>query len=162
LQAEIDAAVTSGGISAPVTESEARALPYLQACIREGLRFWPPIGGLMPRVSASDEIICGVHVPAGTHVAWSPKAVMRCREVFGEDADVFRPERWLVTTGSEKEAERLAGMQSTVDLCFGYGRWGCLGRPIALLELNKMVVEVSGRPFPLLCPACLWSSYRGC
>jgi cytochrome P450 len=92
----------------------------------------------MPRISSSDATVCGVHIPAGTNVAWSAKAAMRSKEVFGPDADVFRPDRWVLAG-----PERYQVMDQTVDLCFGQGRWGCLGRPIALIELNKMVVEVS-------------------
>lgn len=32
-------------------------------------------------------------------------------------------------------------MNKTVRLCFGYGRFGCLGRRLAVLELNKVLVE---------------------
>ena len=46
---------------------------------------------------------------------------------------------------SEKERGRVARMNETVTLCFGYGRFGCLGRGVATMELNKAVVEVSLR-----------------
>lgn len=141
LQAEIDDAVANSKISSPITDAEARKLPYLQACIKEGFRMWPPITGVMPRISKEDAVICGVHVPAGTNVAWSARAVMRNQDVFGPDADVYRPGRWL-----EADADQFAAMDRAVDLCFGQGRWGCLGRPIAMVELNKMVVEVSTGP----------------
>ena len=34
---------------------------------------------------------------------------------------------------------------SAVGLVFGYGRFGCLGRPVAMLELNKTVPELMRR-----------------
>jgi cytochrome P450 len=71
-------------------------------------------------------------------VCWSSYAVLRNKAVFGPDADVFRPERWLKAGG-----EKLAEMESVVDLAFGWGRWGCLGRGIAMVELGKVVFEVS-------------------
>jgi cytochrome P450 len=58
--------------------------------------------------------------------------------VFGADADVFRPERWIEAGGDER-----AEMRRVAELAFGYGRWGCAGKMIALLELNKVFVEVS-------------------
>ncbi|KEY70331.1 hypothetical protein S7711_06807 [Stachybotrys chartarum IBT 7711] len=140
LLAEIDAGVAEGRISSPITDSEARQLPYLQACIKEGFRVWPPITGIMPRVSSSDASISGVHIPAGTNVGWSARAALQDKTVFGEDAEMYRPERWLTA-----DAGQLQTMSNTVDLCFGQGRWGCLGRPIALMELNKMVVELLRR-----------------
>lgn len=138
LQAEIDTAAAGGVISSPITDAEARKLPYLQACIKEALRIWPPITGIMPRISKEDAVVCGVHVPAGTNIAWSARAALRDTDIFGADADVYRPGRWV-----EADADRFQAMDSAVDLCFGQGRWGCLGRPIAMIELNKMVVEVS-------------------
>ncbi|KAM5380801.1 hypothetical protein ACJZ2D_003325 [Fusarium nematophilum] len=140
LQDEIDAAAGNRRISSPVTDTEARALPFLQGCIKESLRIWPPITGIMPRVSDRDATICGVRIPAGTNVAWSARAVMRNEDVFGVDAAIFRPDRWL-----EANSDQLQSMENTIELCFGQGRWGCLGKPIALIELNKMVVELFRR-----------------
>jgi len=137
MQAEIDSGISDGRISSPITDAEARKLPFLQACIKEGFRYWPPITGIMPHISQRDGVIGGIHIPAGTNVAWSARAVMRNKDMFGADAEMFNPHRWLKVS-----PEKLLAMENTVDLCFGQGRWGCLGRPIAMLELNKMVVEV--------------------
>ena len=43
----------------------------------------------------------------------------------------------------DAEPEKLRVMEGTLDLAFGPGKWPCLGRPIALIELNKILVEVS-------------------
>jgi cytochrome P450 len=66
-------------------------------------------------------------------------AVTRSRAVFGDDAGVFRPERWLAAT---TEPERLRRMNAAVDLDFGHGRYQCLGKSIAMMELNKIYFEV--------------------
>lgn len=137
LQAEIDHGVKVGQISSPIKDVEARGLPYLQAFIKEVLRIWPPIAGILPRRSETDGIVCGQQIPRNTDVGWSPRSVMRDKGVFGNDADTFSLERWLQPDGN-----RLRTMEHTVELVFGYGKWGCLGKPIALLELNKMFVEV--------------------
>jgi cytochrome P450 len=137
-QSEIDQRVAAGQISSPITDAEAKAFPYLQAVIREGLRMWPPATGLLPKVSDVDEVVCGVRIPAGTNVAWAPFSVMRNQEVFGKDAGIFRPERWL-----DISQERWKLMDSTVMLDFGSpSRWECLGKNIAIIELNKTYVEV--------------------
>jgi len=137
LQKEINEGIQEGKISSPITDAEARKLPFLQACIKEGLRMWPPITGILPRSSAQDATICGVHVPAGTSIAWSPWSILRDRGVFGDDADLYWPQRWFCTNPTKSQA-----MDNTVELVFGQGRWGCLGRSIALVELNKIFVEV--------------------
>ncbi|KAK0644233.1 benzoate 4-monooxygenase cytochrome P450 [Cercophora newfieldiana] len=141
LVAEITSAISAESISSPViTDTEARSLPFLQATLKEALRIWPPIHGIMPRVSKSDATICGVHIPAGTNVCWSSCAVLRNKEVFGADADVFRPERWL-----KADKEKLSLMETVVDLAFASGRWGCLGKGIAMVEMGKVVFEVMRR-----------------
>jgi cytochrome P450 len=144
LQSEIGKFTRDGRISSPVIqESEALAMPYLQAVIREGLRIWPPVTGLLSKTAPSqgDEVeIDGkkMFIPGGTDIGYCAWGVHRNKEIFGHDADVFRPERWLVAEG-----DGLARMQKTADLVFGYGKYQCLGRPIAMMELNKVFVEVS-------------------
>lgn len=141
LQAELDEADAAGAISSPcISDAESRSLPYLQACVREGVRIWPPVSGILPRISDQDAVVCGVKIPAGTSVCWSAKACLHDEAVFGADADIFRPERWLTD-----DKDKLLAMENCLDLCFGHGRWGCLGRPIATVELNKMIPELVRR-----------------
>ncbi|OAQ97358.1 hypothetical protein LLEC1_01283 [Akanthomyces lecanii] len=137
LKREIATAAEKGRISTPVTNAEAQSLPYLQAVILEGLRMFPPAAALYPKVCDTDEVLCGVSIPAGTNVAWSPWTIMRNRDVFGRDADLFRPERWL-------GASKTKAMEQTVMMAFASGsRWECLGKNIAQLELNMVFVEAS-------------------
>jgi len=149
LLAEAQAAIEAGQISRPIiTDAEARQLPYLQACIKEGLRIYPPVTGLLakmvPEGGAKIEVD-GVEkfAPGGTQVGWNSWGMMHDPEIFGADAEVFRPERWLPRSNSDKERDRITKMTETVSLCFGYGRFGCLGRGVAIMELNKAVIEVS-------------------
>ena len=139
MQQEIDAAVDTRKVTRPIlTDVEARTLPYLQAVIKEGLRIFPPVTGMMPKISNEDDVVCSKHIPAGTNVGWSALGVMRNKEVFGDDADVFRPERWL---GSPPEKQR--HMEQWTFQCFSKGmRSECLGKDIAFLELNKVFFEV--------------------
>jgi len=58
---------------------------------------------------------------------------------FGEDVDIFRPERWLE---ADAEPDRRRKMEKTVDIIFGSGRWACLGKSIVYIELNKIFFEV--------------------
>lgn len=138
LQAEIDAGIREGRISAPITDAEGKDLPYLQAVIREGLRIWPPATGMLAKISDTDQVVCGVRIPAGTNVAWSPWSIMRSQDTFGDDADLFRPERWL-----DNPAAKQRLMEQTVMMEFVSGsRWECLGKTVALIEFNKTFVEV--------------------
>jgi cytochrome P450 len=64
--------------------------------------------------------------------------MLRNRDVFGEDADVFRPERFI-----ESDEKKKAQQLKVMDLAFGHGRWGCPGKALAWIELNKVFVAVS-------------------
>ncbi|KAK0716747.1 benzoate 4-monooxygenase cytochrome P450 [Lasiosphaeria miniovina] len=157
LQREIDEAVRDGRVSGPITDDEARQLPYLQAVIREGLRVWPPVAGLMPKVCDTEQVVCGKRIPAGTNVCWDAISVLHDKYVFGDDAHCFRPERWL----DEEDADKRRAMEQVQMLCFGTSsRWECLGKAIALIELNKIFVELLRRfDFSLVDPLKPFTTY---
>ncbi|KAI0126728.1 cytochrome P450 [Xylariales sp. AK1849] len=141
LQKEIDGAVKAGKVSCPIAESEAKKLPYLQAVIREGLRMYPPVTGLgSKQVPKGGDLVNGFFVPEGTQMGTNYFGLMRSKSIWGTDADVFRPERWL-----EAGEEQAKIMNAVVDLDFGYGKYQCLGKPIAMMELNKIFVELLRR-----------------
>lgn len=150
LRQEID----SAKISTPITYAEARELPYLQAVIKEGLRILPPVISMQDKLTPADgDVISGYRVPGGVNVCFNVMAYQR-NPVFGPDTDVFRPSRWL--SGSP---DRLAKMERTVDLVFSAGRWHCLGRNVAIMELNKVFVELLRRfDFAICNPMTPWNS----
>lgn len=153
LQSEIDNFIRQNGATRPViSDAEAKKLPYLQATMKEGLRIWPPVTGFMAKISPKDDVICGKKVPAHTHVAWAVLPVMRNKALFGEDADVFEPGRWIdaaaaaVVEGEEGEAARarLKEMEGVQSMVFAGGsRWECLGRRLATVMMGKVLFEVS-------------------
>ncbi|KAI3322643.1 cytochrome P450 [Xylariaceae sp. AK1471] len=141
LQREIDDALSAGKLSNPVADSESKCMPYLQAVIKEGLRFYPPVIGLgSKQVPEGGDVINGYYVPEGTQIGMNFFGLMRSKEIWGPDADVFRPERWL-----EADVDQTKRMNAVVDLDFGFGKYQCLGKPIAMMELNKVFVELLRR-----------------
>lgn len=93
---EIDSFHHSGKLSNVAQLAEADNMPYLQAVMYEALRMHPAVGMSLPRVvPAGGAVVDGVHLPAGSVVGANPWVVHRCKEVYGEDVEVFRPERWL-------------------------------------------------------------------
>lgn len=141
LQQELDQATLHRPV---VRDSESRNLPYLQACIQEGLRVWPPVASLIYKVTPPQgDTYNGQYIPGGTNIAYSAWALHRSKSMYGADADLFRPERWL-----EAQGERLQAMNRSVELVFGAGKYGCLGKTIAFLELNKVFVEVFSLSHP--------------
>ncbi|KAK4508638.1 hypothetical protein PRZ48_002377 [Zasmidium cellare] len=136
LQAEVDSADVPSDTIIP--DSTARQLPYLQAVIWEGLRKTPPLFGLESKVAPKGgETVNGVFFSGGVEVVNCLHAVTHREDIFGEDVEVFRPERWM---GLEGEGRRK--FESVVELVFGTGRYGCLGRNIAWIELGKVFFEL--------------------
>ena len=133
--------LTSAHLKTPVSWKESQHLPYLDACIKEGLRLHPPIGfGLEREVPESGlQMSDGYTLPRGTRVGMNAWVVGR-QDVFGADVDSFVPERWLQYDGEDEQAhqERVARMKRA-DLVFGAGSRSCTGRYIAFLEIYKVI-----------------------
>lgn len=134
-------------LATPVTYAAATALPYFDAVIRETARIGPGVGLILERVvpegglSLSD----GKVIPAGTIVGMNPWVVHQDKEVYGEDAASFNPDRWLRDVASGETEEdfqlRFSRMKAT-DLTFGAGNRICLGRNIALLQAYKAITTL--------------------
>ncbi|POS75181.1 pisatin demethylase [Diaporthe helianthi] len=114
-------------------EKDAQADDML-AVIYEGLRIRAPAPGLYAKVvPTGGDTLCGKLLPEGTAVGMNTSAMLADMSLFGEDANLFRPERFL---------GRRTEMQRDVDLAFGAGRWNCAGQPVAFMELNKIFFEL--------------------
>lgn len=123
------------------SDSLARQLPYLQAVIWEGLRKTPPLFGLLGKVAPLEgERVGDVFFPGGCEVSGCLQSVTHREDIFGEDANLFRPERWL-----EADSRTRYKYERTTELVFGSGRFGCLGRNIAWMELGKVLFELLRR-----------------
>ena len=135
LQRELNDAVRDGKLSSPIPKYvEADLLPYLAAVIKEAMRCWPFLSISLERVVPQGGAeICGHHLPQGTVVGCHPWVVHHDQYVFGEDVDVFRPERWL------EGGKETAYVMEKSTLGFGSGKRGCLGRHIAELEMKKVI-----------------------
>ena len=95
LRTELDTATIGDGSSEFVTWKESQTLPYLDACIKEASRLHPPIAFPLERtVPTEGATVGGQQLPGGTLVAMSTWVVNR-DPVFGEDANSWRPQRWL-------------------------------------------------------------------
>ncbi|GME62452.1 cytochrome P450 [Neofusicoccum parvum] len=136
LRAEVDEKYESGEISDPVSFADAQKMPYLQACINEGLRTHPAVGLPLSRVVPKGGIvIAGRYFPEGTNIGVNAWAAHNNRSVFGEDADKFRPERWLVDEETYRKMDRYF-------IPFGHGSRTCIGKNISLMEMSKIIPQL--------------------
>lgn len=166
LRAELDDAARAGMFSdyetGLVDWHEAQRLPYLDACVKEAFRVHPAAGLPMERIVPPGGCeIAGRHVPGGTIVGVSAWVVHQSRDVFGDDAAEYRPERWLVDEDKVRAAAAIGGEEAAAEeraaeerrikemggmmLQFGMGSRTCIGKNISLLEIYKVVPSLLRR-----------------
>lgn len=143
LRAELDAADLAFPPSYKSVNDIAR-LPYLGAVIKEGLRMHPTVGLCLERVVPGPGLTLpdGRFIPAGTTVGLNPSVVTRDRNVYGPDAEVFRPGRWLPRALAAEDPgvyrERVRRMDELNSFVWGGGNRTCLGRNLATTSLYKV------------------------
>ncbi|KIV93696.1 hypothetical protein, variant [Exophiala mesophila] len=131
LLAEIDEATAQGQLSEPVKYAEAIKLPFLCACIKEALRLHPGVQLTMARLAPVEGLeLSGTYIPAGYRVGMNAAVVHHDQSIFGLDADLYRPERWLEGNAAAMDKHLLH---------FGAGTRTCIGKNISLAELHKLV-----------------------
>lgn len=87
--------------------AEAQNLPFFQACLKEAMRLRPAVGLNITRmVPPEGADLDGHRLAGGTRVAVNGWVLHRDRSVFGEDADVYRPDRWLEDEERGRRMER--------------------------------------------------------
>ena len=143
LQEEIDTA----RLSYPVSWKHAQSLTYLDAVVKEVLRVHPPTSILLERVVSLAGLMLpdGQYLKPGTVVSMNAWTISQKEEVFGKDANAFNPDRWLQATDEADEhfEQRLKRMKRA-DIVFGYGPMSCIGKPIAHMEIYKLVPTLFG------------------
>ena len=108
-------------------------LPYLDAVIRESLRYYSVIPNGSGRLAKREVKLGGYDVPAGAMVSVAFHLLHRKPGVF-DRADEFWPERFLSTKYSPYEW-----------VAFGGGTRRCIGMPFALLELKIVLARIVQR-----------------
>ncbi|KAG1745097.1 cytochrome P450 [Suillus paluster] len=96
------------------------SLPYLDAILREVLRWFPPVPLGMAHATTSDDIYGGYFIPKGAVVMVNQWALSRDENTF-PDASRFDPNRHLTADGQLKD-------HFVNHFAFGNGRRVCPGR----------------------------------
>lgn len=120
---------------------DAVRLQLTQASIREAQRLHPVIGMALPRrVPGGGMAAHGLAIPAGTTVGCNPVSLHRNRDIFGDDADLYRPERWLGggNNDGDGDEEKTRAMER-YNLIWGGGARTCPGRHLAEMLVSKIV-----------------------
>ena len=140
VQQEIDTAQTGGKLSIPVAAYEETIhLQYFMACIMETLRRDAPAQTILPRIVSKGGLwYNGIFIPEGTEMGASPYIIHRDPHIFGGDPCEFRPERWL-------ESPARSALMEKYGMWWGYGGRECVGKNYAMIEMQKLCVELCRR-----------------
>lgn len=112
------------------------SLPYTMAVFYESLRFYPPIPFEIRQCVTPTTLPDGTFLPADTIVFWCLFAFNKSKDIWGEDADSFRPERWLTEEG------RLITRSASEYPVFNGGKRTCLGQRMAEIMAVQVIATM--------------------
>jgi len=131
---EVKRVLTERGVddSGEIIYDDLSKLTYLHAVISESLRLFPSVP-VDPKCALEDDTLPdGTFVPRGTRCNYNIYSLGRCKRVWGQDADDFRPERWL-NCGPVNPYEYPA---------FNAGPRECLGKRLAYVEMKACLLAI--------------------
>lgn len=110
------------GASRLPTFSDRPSLQYIDAILRETLRWHPVLPLSTPHASVNSDVYEGYYIPKGATVMPNVWAMTRNEQKYPNPSQ-FSPERFLDAEGNLND--------DTVDIAFGFGRRICVGRHFA-------------------------------
>ncbi|KAF2969102.1 hypothetical protein GQX73_g4470 [Xylaria multiplex] len=131
-------------------------MPYLHAICLEVLRYFAPVPVTF-REAAIDTSINGAPIPAGTLLAICPRATNHDVSLWGDDAQVFNPDRYLLQpnrthtdpleeNGHGESSDKNVGTRSNyATLTFSHGPRSCIGQSFSKAELAILLATLVGR-----------------
>lgn len=117
------------------TLSDIPSVPYTTQVIHEALRLYPPVWGMF-RVAVEEDSLLGYHVQPLDRIGVSPYVIHR-NPAYWPDPERFDPGRF--------EAEAVAARPKYAYLPFGGGPRQCIGRHLAMLEMQLAVATIAQR-----------------
>ncbi|KAL6127817.1 hypothetical protein ACLB2K_071178 [Fragaria x ananassa] len=117
-------------VASNLTEEALGKMQYLHAALTETLRLYPTVP-LDARVCFSNDTWPdGFSVKKGELVVYQPYSMGRMKFIWGDDAEEFRPERWLDENGNFQEENPFKF------IAFNAGPRICLGKEYSYIQLK--------------------------
>ncbi|KAK0470227.1 cytochrome P450, partial [Desarmillaria tabescens] len=93
--------------------------------------------------TTSGKVLQELPIPKGTQIIASIAAYNRNKEIFGDDADIFNPDRRLRDTVPNTKSA-LGIYVSLQGFTFSGGSRSCIGWRFAVMELHTFMIELLG------------------
>ncbi|KAL4936547.1 hypothetical protein BDV06DRAFT_216594 [Aspergillus oleicola] len=136
LQAELDEVFPKTSQKSDFHNEALRHLPYLEAVISETLRLKPAVPSGQPRQTPPEGLqVDEMWIPGDTIVV-IPQYVIQRDDRYFPSGNKFIPERWL------DEKEKLIKHDEAF-FPFQLGRYGCVGKQLALMEMRLVIARIS-------------------
>ncbi|XP_024958765.1 cytochrome P450 704C1-like [Cynara cardunculus var. scolymus] len=113
-----------------VTEEALEKMHYLHAALTETLRLFPAVPVDAKICCADDVLPDGYDVKGGDMMSYQPYAMGRMKFIWGDDAEDFKPERWIDENGCFRPE---SPFKFTT---FQAGQRICLGREFAYRQMK--------------------------
>ncbi|KAK6920239.1 Cytochrome P450 [Dillenia turbinata] len=109
------------GFAANLSEDALEKMHYLHAAITETLRLYPAAPVDAKECFSDDILPDGYNVKKGDTIAYQPYAMGRMKFIWGDDAEDFRPERWLDADGFFRQESpfKFTAFQAGPRICLG-------------------------------------------
>ncbi|KAM2408960.1 hypothetical protein ACFX1X_027923 [Malus domestica] len=108
-------------IADSLSEDVLEKMHYLHAAITETLRIYPAVPVDAKICFSDDTLPDGYGVRKGDMVSYQPYAMGRMKFIWGDDAEEFRPERWLNENGvfQPESPFKFTAFQAGPRMCLG-------------------------------------------
>ncbi|XP_075986349.1 uncharacterized protein LOC142983399 [Anticarsia gemmatalis] len=123
------------GTDRDVEKDDLSKLVYLEAVAKETIRLYPVIP-VIARTAETDVKLKNYTIPSGSDIVGSIFVLNRL-PAWGEDANEFRPERWLEGKCPPEAVGKFAG--------FSVGKRNCVGEQYALTTMKVPLAHIVRR-----------------
>ncbi|KAH7907938.1 cytochrome P450 [Hygrophoropsis aurantiaca] len=129
-QSEIDSVVGSRRLP---NFADRPSMPYMEAILRETLRWHPVVPLGVPHATGKTDVFEGYYIPKGATILANTWAMSRNEAKYPNPSE-FRPERFFSPNGELNDDK--------VSFAFGFGRRICVGRHVADASLWSAMVSM--------------------
>lgn len=139
LQTELQSRFPTIDDDTMISYRDLEKLPFLSACINEGLRLASGVSARLPRIDPKSSTTYGAHtLPAGTVISMSLRDILYDPSIY-PDPRCFKPDRWL------EDPDRARRRKERFLVPFGTGARICAGMHLATAEMHALLGNVLRR-----------------